>query len=116
MTHIHHAASEPAAGPSYSGTVVLELGPGAGALVLRTPAALDGREIEISRAGTAAPRTHSAVRPRHVAGGIQHAAVYPDLPPGSYVVWSESGTPAVTVTVSAACVTTTDWPDWPDRE
>jgi hypothetical protein len=111
-----HAASEPAAGPSYSGTVVLELGPGAGALVLRTPAALDGREIEISGAGTAGPRTHSAVRPRHVAGGIQHAAVYPDLPPGSYVVWTESDTPAVTVTVNAACVTTADWPDWPDSD
>jgi hypothetical protein len=111
MTHNQDAASEPAAGPSYSGTVVLELGPGAGALVLRTPAALDGHEIEISRAGTAAPRTHAAVRPRHVAGGTQHAAVYPDLVPGSYIVWADHDTPAVTVTVAAGSATTANWPD-----
>ncbi len=110
MTHGTPAASEPAAGPSYSGTVVLELGPGAGALVLRTPAALDGREIEISRAGTAAPRTHAAVRPRHVAGGTQYAAVYPDLRPGSYVVWTEGSTPAATVIVTAGSVVVADWP------
>ena len=111
MTHDHHAASEPVAGPSYSGTVVLELGPGAGALVLRTPAALDGCEIEISRAGTAAPRTHAAVRPRHVAGGTQHAAVYPDLVPGSYIVWADHDTPAVTVAVAAGTATTASLPD-----
>jgi hypothetical protein len=34
--------------------VVLELGRGAGALGLRTPRELDGRDNEISRAGTAA--------------------------------------------------------------
>jgi hypothetical protein len=110
MTHHNHATSEPAAGPSYSGTVVLELGPGAGALVLRTPPALDGCEIEISRAGTAAPRTHSAVRPRHVAGGTQYAAVYPDLAPGSYIVWADDDTPATTVTVIAGSAATANWP------
>jgi hypothetical protein len=36
-------------GPSGPGTVVLELGADVGALVLHTPAELDGREIEISR-------------------------------------------------------------------
>jgi hypothetical protein len=111
MTHGTHAASEPAAGPSYSGTVVLELGPGAGALVLRTPAALDGREIEISRTGTSAPRTHAAVRPRHVAGGTQHAAVYPGLVPGGYVIWADRDTPATTVSVTGGSVTTASWPD-----
>ena len=109
MTDRNHAASEPAAGPSYSGTVVLELGPGAGALVLRTPAALDGREIEITREGTAALRTHAAVRPRHVAGETQYAAVYPDLPPGSYVIWADHDTPAATVTVTAGSVATAHW-------
>jgi hypothetical protein len=107
---------EPAAGPSYAGTVVLELGPGAGALVLRTPAALDGREIEISRQGTAGPRTHSAVRPRHVAGGTQYAAVYPDLPPGRYVVWDDRDTPVSTVTVTAGQVTSVSWPDGSEDE
>jgi hypothetical protein len=109
MTESRHALSEPVAGPSYSGTVVLDLGPGAGALVLCTPAALTGREIEISRQGTGAPRTHAAVRPRHVSGGTQHAAVYPDLKPGSYVVWADPDTPAATVTVTAGRVTTAFW-------
>jgi len=109
MIEHNHAASEPAAGPSYSGTVVLELGPGAGALVLRTPAALDGREIEIAREGTAAPRTHAAVRPRYVAGETQHAAVYPGLAPGNYIVWADHDTPAATVTVTAGSVTTAHW-------
>ena len=39
-----------AAGPSGPGTVVMELGAGVGALILYTPAGLDGEEIEISRA------------------------------------------------------------------
>ena len=74
-----HVPAEPVAGPSGSGTVVLELGPGAGALVLRTPAELDGTEIEISLSGDPGHRTHSLVRPRHVAGGTRYAAVYPGL-------------------------------------
>ena len=41
--------TESVAGPSGPGTVVLELGADVGALVLLTPAELDGREIEISR-------------------------------------------------------------------
>ncbi len=36
--------------PSTSGSVVLDLGPGTGALVLHTPPELDGEEIEISLA------------------------------------------------------------------
>ena len=40
--------SEPVAGPSGPGTVVMELGAGVGALILYTPAGLDGKEIEIS--------------------------------------------------------------------
>lgn len=103
----HPHPSEPTAGPSYSGTVVLELGPGAGALVLRVSAALDGAEIDISSdTGNGTFRTHSMVRPRHVAGGTVYAAVYPDLPPGSYVVWTGPDTPGPTVTIAGGTVTT----------
>ena len=60
--------TEPAAGPSGPGTVVLELGAGIGALILYTPADLDGAEIEISRDDDpGARRTHSQVRQRHMA-------------------------------------------------
>jgi hypothetical protein len=102
-------AGEPAAGPSGPGTVVLELGPGAGALVLRTPAGRDGTEIEISLAGVAERRTHSMVRPRHVAGATVHAAVYPGLPPGVYTIWAGPAAVA-TATVAAGAVTTVTWP------
>jgi hypothetical protein len=102
---------EPAAGPSGSGTVVLELGPGAGALVLHTPADMSGTEIDIGRTGSTGPRTHSMVRPRHVPAGTQYAAVYPGLPPGDYTIWQPDGTPAVMITITAGAVTTASWPD-----
>ena len=108
-----HVTAEPVAGPSGSGTVVLELGPGAGALVLHTPADMNGAEIDISTAsGT---RTHSMVRPRHVADGTQYAAVYPGLAPGEYTIWRAGGTPAVVVTITEGAATTARWPDEPPR-
>jgi hypothetical protein len=105
-----HAPAEPVAGPSGSGTVVLELGPGAGALVLHTPAGMNGSEIDVSLVSSRGHRTHSMVRPRQVAGGTRYAAVYPGLPPGEYTVWRDDGTPAVTVTLVAGAVTTASWP------
>ncbi len=96
-------------GPSGSGTVVLDLGQGAGALVLHTPADLEGAEIEISHVGSA-HRTHSLVRPRHVAGGTQYAAVYPGLPPGVYTIWRDCTTPVTAVTITGGAVTTAAWP------
>jgi hypothetical protein len=112
--------AEPVAGPSGSGTVVLELGPGAGALVLHTPAELNGAEIDISLAAGAGAdagggagagqRTHSMVRPRYVAGGTQYAAVYPSLPPGEYTIWRDDGTPAATVAVTGGIATSARWP------
>ena len=101
--------AEPVAGSSGSGTVVLELGPGVGALVLHTPAELNGAEIDISLAGANGHRTHSMVRPRHVAGGIQYAAVYPELPPGEYTVWQRDGSPALTATVTEGTATVVTW-------
>jgi hypothetical protein len=106
-----HSPAEPVAGPSGAGTVVLELGPGAGALVLHTPAHMNGAEIDVSMIGTNGDhRTHSMVRPRHVSGGTQYAAVYPGLPPGEYAIWRDDGTPAVTVTVAEGIATIASWP------
>ena len=100
-------------GPSGSGTVVLELGPGVGALVLHTPRELDGREIEVSPpGGTAVRRTHSRVRPRTTGGGTQYAAVYPQLAAGTYTVWDDAATPVVTVTIHGGQVTTASWPGY----
>ena len=99
-------------GPSGSGSVVLELGSGVGALVLHTPRELDGREIEVSPlgGGTPAHRTHSRVRPRKTGGETQYAAVYPQLAAGDYTIWEDDVTPAATVTIEGGQVTTTYWP------
>jgi hypothetical protein len=104
--------AEPAAGPSGPGTVVLELGPGVGALILHTPESLDGAEIEISRVtgDGREHRTHSMVRPRHVVGGTRYAAVYPGLAPGDYTIWASDGTAAATVTVGAGAAASVHWP------
>ena len=103
--------TESVAGPSGPGTVVLELGPGVGALVLHTPAELDGREIEISPedAGTSR-RTHSMVRPRHVTTGTRYAAVYPDLAAGPYTIWADEQNPAGRVVIAGGRVTNWSWP------
>ena len=101
-------------GPSSPGSVVLELGPGIGALVLHAPPELDGREIEVSPPGhPPGPRTHSRVRPRSTGGHTQYAAVYPQLPAGDYTIWDDDDTPAATVTIHGGQVTTTRWPGHP---
>jgi hypothetical protein len=106
------AMPKPTPGPSASGSVVLNLGPGTGALVLHAPQQLDGAEIEISLAGAAsAHRTHSQVRQRLTKGGTQYAAVYPDLAVGDYTIWRDAGTPAFTITVHSGRVTTAWWPE-----
>jgi hypothetical protein len=98
-------------GPSGHGTVVMEVGADVGALILYTPAELDGREIEISRDGDpAARRTHSRVRPRHVPAGTRYAAVYPGLPAGRYTIWRDRELFAATVTVTGGVVTSCRWP------
>ncbi len=104
--------TESVPGPSHSGSVVLNVGPGVGALVLHTPAGLDGREIEISPLGNPdARRTHSQVRERRTGGGVQYAAVYPDLAAGDYTVWRDASTQAGQVTIDGGAVTTYHWPD-----
>ena len=102
--------TEAVAGPSGPGTVVLELGADVGALVLFTPAGLDGREIEISRDGSGGRRTHSRVRPRHTPAGTRYAAVYPELAAGTYTIWADSQRPAGQVVVAGGRATNWNWP------
>ena len=103
--------TEAVAGPSGPGTVVLELGADVGALVLFTPAELDGREIEISRDDApAGRRTHSQVRPRHMPTETKYAAVYPDLPAGPYTIWADESRGAGRVVIAGGRVTNWSWP------
>jgi hypothetical protein len=90
----------------------MELGADIGALILYTPADMDRREIEISRDDDpGARRTHSQVRPRHMATGTKYAAVYPNLPAGAYTIWRDEQSPAAAVTVSGGQVSSCRWPD-----
>ena len=102
--------TEAAAGPSGPGTVILELGADVGALVLFTPADLDGREIEISMEDGVGRRTHSRVRPRHMPTETKYAAVYPDLPAGPYTIWADEQRQAGRVVITGGQVTNWSWP------
>jgi hypothetical protein len=103
--------SEPAVGPSGPGTVIMELGADVGALILYTPADLDGEEIEISRDDQpGSRRTHSRVRPRHVPGETRYAAVYPSLPSGRYMIWRDEHCPVAAVTITGGQVSNYRWP------
>jgi hypothetical protein len=103
--------SEETRGPSGPGTVVLELGARVGALVLYTPAGLDGQEIEISpEEAVTSRRTHSIVRPRHMTTGTRYAAVYPDLAAGPYTIWADSQSAAGRVVITGGRVTNWSWP------
>jgi hypothetical protein len=119
----NHERDHHAAGPSGPGSVVLDIGPGTGALVLFTHSAMLGAEIDISPEGPAAPRTHSQVRLRVSGGqpedsetGVSYAAVYPRLAAGRYTVWRGANTPAGTITVIDAQVTTWHWPSSADGD
>ena len=104
--------TEAAAGPTGPGTVVLELGADVGALILYTPADLDGAEIEISRDDDpGARRTHSQVRQRPMATATAYAAVYSGLAAGPYTIWRDEHTPAATVTITGGQITSCHWPD-----
>jgi len=106
--------TESALGPSSAGSVVLDIGDGIGALVLHAPADLDGHEIEISPHGiSGARRTHSQVRERRAGGSVQHAAVYPGLTAGDYIIWRDATTPVGMVTIDGSHVTSYHWPEHP---
>src|SRR5579883_1087287 len=77
------SAFEARPGPS-EGAVVLDIGEGAGALVVYAPAALEDAEVEIRARGGRWTGRHVAVRRRAVAGGERFAAVFPALRAGPY--------------------------------
>jgi hypothetical protein len=106
----HRAASseEGSLAPSGEASVVLDIGPHAGALVLYAGPDLAGAEIEIRPGGSAWTGTHTAVRARHVAGGVLHAGVFGSLAEGPYDARLKGGGPgsfALRVEVAAGSVT-----------
>ncbi len=121
------SAEQAQLGPSYDGTVMLDIGGDIGALIINTSADLHLAEIEVSPVdesdvhapsrththdGHAHPhsqRTHVAVRERRGPAGIRFAAIYPGLREGEYTVWGLDGTPADTVHIVGGEVAQLDW-------
>jgi hypothetical protein len=103
--HHHHTLA-----PSGQGTVVLNIGAGIGALVVHTPGALHGHEIEVSPVTDPATRRHAAVRARCVRGGVTWSMVIDNLAEGRYVVWRDPVTPLAEVDVKGGAVTEYTWP------
>jgi len=87
-----------------TGSVALDIGGGAGALLLHTGADRVGEEVELERVDQGW-RTHVAVLTRRVGGLVRHAAVFASLPAGDYVVCSTGEC----VRVEDGAVTERDW-------
>jgi len=85
--------------------VLLDLGPGVGALILRTGADLHGAEVEISPAGRDEDRSHKQIHERPVAGRPLYGAVFDSLPAGEYTLWLDDRPLRRHVSVAGAVVT-----------
>ncbi len=89
--------------------VMVDIGPGAGALVIYTREGLRGQEIEISPDGDDAKRVHTDVLRRRTAGGPVFAAVFGSLPEGEYRLWHETLLSPASVRIAGGQVTEVDW-------
>ena len=108
--HPHAVASAPEAplAPSEPASVVLDIGPHAGALVVFASVDLAGAEIEIRPGWGAWLGTHTAIRERHVGGRVLYAGVFGSLAEDTYDLRLKGGGPGsspLTVDVVAGAVT-----------
>jgi len=85
--------------------VMLDLGPGVGALVLHTGADLHGKEIEISPSDSDDARSHKQVHDRPVGGRPHYAAVFDRVPAGEYTLWLDGAPLRRRVAVAGEIVT-----------
>jgi len=93
----------------YEQGVMLDVGPGAGALVIYTAEELHGEEIEISPIGNDAQRVHTEVLRRRIASGRVWAAVFGSLAEGDYRLWHKGLTAPREVRIVSEQVTEVDW-------
>jgi hypothetical protein len=109
-THTHtHPHDHPVLAPSGNATVMLDIGEGVGALVVHTPAALAGIEIELARRGEAVQFVHTEVRERRLPAGLVYAGVYPAVPEGQYTLLDLDGTARCDCTIRSGSVTELRW-------
>ena len=89
--------------------VMVDVGPGAGALVIYTREELRGQEIEISPEAQDDQRVHTDVLRRKTAGGHVFAAVFGSLPEGDYRLWHATLASPTTVRIVGGEVAELDW-------
>jgi hypothetical protein len=99
----HHA------GRLGAGAPVLDIGGDVGALVLYTPSAMEGLEIEVSLLDDDGHRTHTEVLPRTVRGRTLWAGVYAALPAGDYRIWHDHPDLPLEFSVAGGAVAEVDW-------
>lgn len=103
-----HGASEKAAWAP-TGPIVINVGQDRGALVLAARDDRIGKEVEIERVGDDPWRTHVYVLARMTSDGVVHAAVFPSLPAGRYVIFDLAGQPEQEIEVPPGIVTAATW-------
>ena len=96
--------------------VVLDLGVGIGALVVRTDPILLGLEVELSPAGRDGERRHKQVLERALGDGTAHVLVYDGLAPGDYTLWLDGVALARGVPVRSGEVAELDWREAPPAD
>jgi len=104
------------------GAVLLDIGGDVGALVVTTPAGMDGVEVEIrpenwqDHLGTCqnhghVHHAHVAVVSRPVGGARVPSLVFPELVEGSYELFEKNASDLLLrVRVHGGTVTSVDWP------
>ena len=96
------------------GSVLLDIGEDIGAVVVVTPASMEGVEVEIRP--DIAPtghvhHPHVAVVNRPVEGGQLPSLVFPEVREGTYGLYlKQSAVRDLTVTVAGGEVTSAEWP------
>ena len=104
--HVHEAHNAGAG----QGPVLVDVDDDHGALVLLAPG-LPGAEIELSPESPDGSRTHVAVLARPLGRGRVHAAVYPSLRAGRWLVHDpDDDSVVLAVDVPGGVVTQAHWP------
>ncbi len=96
--------------------VMVDIGPGHGALIILAEPSMLGEELEISEEGSPMERQHVFVLMRSLPHKTAFAAVFPRLPSGSYLLWGGDGKVVARAEVREGAVATVSWPaDAPGR-
>ena len=111
--HAHPHPPEPHNAAAGQGPVLVDVDDDHGALVLLASGLL-GAEIELTPVrpdGARGPRTHVAVLARQLGRGRVHAAVYPSLRAGRWLVHDpDDDTVVLVVDIPGGVVTQAHWP------